>query len=152
MKTIAKKSRRYIAIRREIEQGEARLRKYLGRLVESSTKPGGSTYDYKPRMTFRAFCIIMRIDHALVGTPDYMGLAYWWDHEYKHSLRACTTKQRKKAHDALLAAGLALDGVSDEHERIIAWATNNGRQASKEMGGNWKPYRGSRPAKRKVTK
>jgi serine/threonine protein kinase len=35
-----------------------------------------------------------------VGTPDYMGLAYWWGQAYKHALREATTKQRKKAHDA----------------------------------------------------
>ena len=145
MTTKVKQSRRGRAAQREIEQDEARLRKYLGRLVPKTTKPGGSTYDYKPRMTFRAFCIMLRIDHALVGTPDYMGLAYWWDHEYKFDLREATPKQRKKAHDALLAAGLPLDGVSDEHARVIAWATNNGQQASKAMGGRWTPYRGPKP-------
>lgn len=152
MRTTVKQSRRGRAIQREIEQEEARLRKYLGRLVTSGTKPGGPTHDYKPRMTFRAFCIMMRIDHAFVGTPDYMGLAYWWDHEYKHTMRAATTKQCKKAHDAILAAGLRLGDISDEHEQIIAWATNNGEQAAKEMGCKWEPYTGPRPAKRKATK
>lgn len=149
MATAVKQSRRGRAVQREIEQEQARLRKYLGRLVSNGTKPGGPTHDYKPRMTFRMFCIMLQIDAAMVGTPDYMGLAYWWDHDYKHAMRAASTKQRKKAHDAILAAGLPLDGVSDEHAQIIAWATNNGQEAAKQMGGQWKPYAGPRPAKRK---
>jgi hypothetical protein len=147
MKTTVKKKRRltHAMLDREQEAAAARLRKHLGRLVSKGTKPGGPTHDYKPRMTFRMFCIVMRIDQAFVGTPDYMGIAYWWDHEYKHTMRDATTKERKKAHDALLAAGLPLDGVSDEHAQVIAWATNNGQQASKAMGGRWTPYRGPKP-------
>lgn len=52
-----------------------------------------------------------------------MGLAYWWSHEYKHTLRGATPRQRKKAHDAIVAAGLRLDGESDEHAAIISKAT-----------------------------
>jgi hypothetical protein len=139
-------------INREIDAEKASLRRRLSRLLRAETKPGGVTHDYKPRVTFRMFCILMRIDDAMVGTPDYMGLAYWWSHEYKHDLRAATPKERKRAHDAILDAGLELAGESEEHEQIIAWATNNGRQASKDMGVNWRPYRGPRPAKRKAKK
>lgn len=114
-------------IDREIEAQQASLRRRLSKLVTKDTKSGGSTYDYKPRLTFRMFCIMLRIDEAMIGTPDYMGLAYWWSHEYKHTLRDATTKQRKKAHDALLAAGLRLDGESDEHARIIARAAGEKR-------------------------
>jgi hypothetical protein len=151
MKTKTKMPRQTAAML-EQDAKNLSLRRRLSRIISRDIKAGGETCDYKPRVTFRMFCILMRIDSAMVGTPDYMGLAYWWSHEYKYDLRAATPRERKRAHDAILDAGLELDGESDEHERIIAWATNNGRQASKEMGGNWKPYRGSRPAKRKVTK
>lgn len=132
MKTATKKKRFTEAgLDREHEQKQARLRKYVGRLVTGHTKPGGFTYDYKPRMTFRMFCIFMRIDEAMIGTPDYAGIAYWWAHEYKHYLRDCTTKQRKKAHDALLDAGLRLDGVSDEHHRIIVKVTRPAKRSGR---------------------
>lgn len=153
MKTITKKKRlTHAMLDREQEAAAARLRKHLGRLVPKETKPGGPAYDYKPRMTFRMFCIVLQIDDAFIGTPDYMGLAYWWGQAYKHTLREATTKQRKKAHDAILAAGLPLTGESAEHAQIVAWATNNGQEAAKKMGGAWKPYAGPRPAKRRATR
>jgi hypothetical protein len=150
MKTIANRRRAASGACREIEREQASLRRRLSRIVSKETKPGGDTYDYKPRVTFRMFCILMKIDGAMVGTPDYMGLAYWWSHEYKHTMRAATTTERKRAHDAIVAAGLPLDGESDEHESIIAWATNNGRRACESMGVRWRPYAGPRPAKRKA--
>lgn len=110
----------------EAEAARAKLRRYVGRLTTYKSKDGEFTYDYKPRMTLRMFVVLMRIDEAMIGTPDYMGIAYWWSPEYKHDLRDATTKQRKKAHDALVKAGLRLDGESDEHARIIAWATSGG--------------------------
>ena len=38
---------------------------------------------------------------------------------YKHNMRDQPREVRKKIHDALLKAGLPLDGQSDEHSRII---------------------------------
>jgi hypothetical protein len=112
------------------------------------TTPGGPTSSYSLPLTLRAFEAVLTLDEKLVGTPDYMGVAYWWSHEYKWSLREATHKQRKRAHDAILAAGLSLDGESDEHAAIVAWATNNGQAAARNMGLGWKPYAGPRPAKR----
>lgn len=114
---------------RKFEAEKASLRRRLSRLVTKNTKPGGSTYDYKPRLTFRMFCIMLRIDEAMIGTPDYMGLAYWWDGEYKHTLRDASPKQRKIAHDRILAAGLRLDDVGSEHESIIERATRPAKKA-----------------------
>jgi len=153
MKTEAKESRGERKWRLEYEQKQSRLRKYLGRLVDTKTKSGGlADCGTGVALNFRMFCILLRIDDAMVGTLDYMGLAGWWSCEYKFDLREATPKERKKAHDAILAAGLPLDGVSDEHAQIVAWATNNGKRASDRMGGKWSPYRGPRPAKRKATR
>lgn len=153
MTTTAKENRSERAWRLECEQSHLRLRKYLGRLVSKNTKPGGrADCGGGAAVTFRMFCILMRIDDAMIGTPDYMGLSGWWHCEYKFDLREATPKERKKAHDAILAAGLPLGGVSDEHAQIVAWATNNGKRASERMGGKWSPYRGPRPAKRKAAR
>lgn len=96
-----------------------KIRRFVGRLVDDSVRAGGPADCRLPPVTARMFNVFHRIDEAMIGTPDYAGIAYWWDHEYKHPLRACTAKQRKKAHDAILAAGLPLDGVSDNHKMII---------------------------------
>lgn len=135
MKTATKPKKRYTRRdwEKECEDDARRLRNYLGRLISSNTEPGGTTHDYKPQMTFRMFCIMLRIDHAMVGTPDYMGLAGFWTDEgqYKHTLREATSKQRKKIHDAMLEAGLPLDGASPEHAAIIAWALGSGPRPAK---------------------
>jgi hypothetical protein len=108
-------------------------------------KPGGPTSSYSLPLTLRAFEAVLTLDEKLVGTPDYMGVAGWWAYEYKWWLRAATPRQRKRAHDAILAAGLPLDGESAHHAVIVAWATNNGQAAAKQAGARWTPYR---PTKR----
>lgn len=141
MATAVKQSRRGRAQQRETEEQQARLRRYLARLTDEKPGDGSDAYDYRPRLTTRMALIMLRIDGAMVGTPDYMGLAYWWGYAYKFDLREATPKQRKRAHDAILAAGLPLRGESAEHARIVAWATNNGEMAAKAMGVAWKPWK-----------
>lgn len=133
-KNTTRRSRAAIAEEKEHQEWCASLRRQLGKLVKEKPGDGTDAYDYKPRMTFRMFCIMMRIDQAMIGTPDYMGIAYWWSEEYKHSLRGCTPKERKAAHDKLLAAGLPLDGVSDQHREIISSCTR--RYARKEAAAH----------------
>jgi hypothetical protein len=129
-----KQSRAEAAYEKETQDSYARLRRTLGRLVKEKPGDGTGAYDYHPRVTFRMFCILMRIDLAMVGTPDYMGIAYFWAEEYKHSLRGCTPRERKDAHDRLLAAGLPLDGVSDQHREIISSAAR--RYIKRENAAN----------------
>lgn len=52
-------------------------------------------------------------------SPEYDGVAYYWSHAYRHSLRDCTAEQRQAVRDALIAAKLPLDGESTHHEAII---------------------------------
>jgi len=61
---------------------------------------------YLGDITFKAFDKLMRLDEKLVGTKDYMGIAYFWGHEYKHSLRDATYCQRRKIHNMALAANV----------------------------------------------
>jgi hypothetical protein len=97
-----------------------RIRKYVNRLTRYAPSEWGDKTSSTPgRLSFRMHMILNRIDDAMIGTPDYMGLAYWWAEEYKHHLRAATPGERKRAHDKLLDEGLPLDGVSDRHKEVI---------------------------------
>lgn len=62
---------------------------------------------------------LLELDRSLIGTPEYMGLAYFWAYEYRHFLRDCTVKSRKKVHDKILEAGLPVDSESPEVEAIV---------------------------------
>jgi hypothetical protein len=115
-------------------------------------KSGGPATCCSLPMTMRAFEAVLTLDEKFLGTADYMGVAYWWGYAYRHYLRAATGKERKRAHDGIVAAGLPLDGESKEHAAIVEWATNNGRRACEQMGVKWRPYTGPRPAKRKAVK
>jgi len=70
-------------------------------------------------ITFEAFEGIFKLDKTFVGTGNYLGLAYFWAHEYRHYLRDCTMAKRRKVHKKWLQAGLDLTGISDQHLSII---------------------------------
>ena len=71
-------------------------------------------------ITFDAFCKLDKLDRSFVGTPDYMGLAYFWGcNGVKHYLRDATIYQRKQVHKKWLERGLPLNGESEEHYKII---------------------------------
>jgi hypothetical protein len=56
---------------------------------------------------------IYRLDQSFVGTSDYMGVAYFWPHEFKHWLRACTVAERKKVHQLWLKNNLSFEAGID---------------------------------------
>ena len=55
------------------------------------------------------FSAIQKLDKSYVGTSNYMGLAYFWDHEVKHWLRDATPFQRVKVHKAFIANNVPFD-------------------------------------------
>lgn len=59
------------------------------------------------------------LDDAAIGTPEYQGIAYFWSHEYRYPMRDLSRAVRRRIHHAWLAAGLKLDGESDEHVHIM---------------------------------
>lgn len=69
--------------------------------------------------TLEAFAKIQDLDQTFVGTPHYMGIAYYWNYAYRHYLRDATGKQRKLVHDKLLAHNLDLNGETQMHTQII---------------------------------
>ena len=42
---------------------------------------------------------ILRLDKKYIGTENYMGVAYFWGHEYKHTLRELSYAKRRKIHN-----------------------------------------------------
>lgn len=78
---------------------------------------------------------LMEMDTAYVGTKNYMGLAYFWNCEYKHTLRDCNAQSRVAVHAAWLANGLDLAGVSKKHETIMLLALKQIAEAIKAAKG-----------------
>ena len=63
--------------------------------------------------TWNATDAIRQLDKSFVGTPDYMGVAYFWSHEFKHWLRNCTVAERKKVHQLWLKNNLSFEAGID---------------------------------------
>lgn len=59
------------------------------------------------------------IDTENIGTPNYMGIAAFWSHSFRHYLRSCSSARRVSVHDAFLAANLPLNGDSPAHAEIL---------------------------------
>jgi len=66
-----------------------------------------------------AFIALNHLDAGFIGTPDYMGIAYFWAMDYKHDLREASYSKRRKVHGAFLKAGLEVNGISKHHEEIV---------------------------------
>lgn len=60
-----------------------------------------------------------KADEENLGTPEYKGIAWFWHHHYRHSLRDCGPQRRIQVHHALIHAGLVLDDTSEKHHEII---------------------------------
>lgn len=50
-------------------------------------------------ISWEAMINIHRLDKKYIGTKDYMGVAYFWGHEYKHTMRDLTYAKRRKIHN-----------------------------------------------------
>ena len=88
---------------------------------------GTLNLDTLPHETFRQ---LMKLDMRLRGTPNYMGIAYFWHIDYKHYLRDCTYAQRRKIHHKFLKHNLALNGESVAHDQIILQVLHGKKLAS----------------------
>jgi hypothetical protein len=74
-------------------------------------------------LTSKAYAKVNDIDKKFVGTPDYMGLAYFWGQAYKHYLRDTSAVKRQQVHKEFLANKLDLTGESDKHQEIVTRVT-----------------------------
>ena len=70
-------------------------------------------------ITMDALSALLEVDRKFRGTDDYMGLAYFWAHDYKHYLRDASIAKRRVVHKKLLEEGLEVTVVSSRHEYIV---------------------------------
>ena len=72
-------------------------------------------------LSHTAYVAVIKLDTLYIGTDDYMGLAWFWNHEYNDYLRPenCTVKKRVAVHDAFVKAGLELKEASTKHLKLI---------------------------------
>lgn len=63
------------------------------------------------------------LDDKFVGTPNYIGIAWFWNNAYKHYLRGdikpISYLTRRRVHKAMLRAGLNVEGESEQHLAIV---------------------------------
>ena len=76
--------------------------------------------DYKlGQITIKGLHAMIELDKKFIGTEDYIGLASFWNHEYRYYLRDITYAKKRKIHKEWLKVGLDLEGISDQHFAII---------------------------------
>tara|TARA_R110000803_G_scaffold162144_1_gene225757 strand:- start:290 stop:535 length:246 start_codon:yes stop_codon:yes gene_type:complete len=66
-----------------------------------------------------AYKALHALDKTYIGTEDYMGIAWYHAHEFRHYMRDTTIAKRRNIHKILLSLDLPLNGDSDEHAEII---------------------------------
>lgn len=70
------------------------------------------------RVTAEATNALIALDDTFVGTKNYMGITYFWNHEYRHLFRD-NRRHWIKIHTAFMKNNLLVDGQSDKHLEII---------------------------------
>ena len=79
-----------------------------------------STYSINlETITWQATDALLKLDETFIGTPSYLGLAYFWAYEYRHYLRSASVAQCKKVHKKWLDADLDFLETSQAHWDII---------------------------------
>ena len=66
-----------------------------------------------------SYGLVMDLDTSLIGTRNYMGLAYFWDHDVKHTMREMTPKFRKVVHDTAMKNNLIKAGFVKTNNEFI---------------------------------
>ena len=61
------------------------------------------------RITYKAHNQLAQLDRSNVGSPDYMGIAAFWDQGFKLPLRELTPAKRRQAHEYMLARGALVE-------------------------------------------
>jgi len=82
-------------------------------------------------ISMQAYLALNRLDKTLIGTEDYIGVAYFWAWDYRYYLRDVSYAKRRQVHRTLLRDGLDVDSASDEHEAIIKDIVSRKRKSNK---------------------
>ena len=70
-------------------------------------KPKLESYNYNIQVNFpnskkTNWYKLRKLDKSFIGTSEYMGFAWFWDHEIKYYMREATAKQKKYIHDSFV--------------------------------------------------
>jgi len=85
------------------------------------------TVPLRLQVSIDAYTLLLELDKNFIGSSDYMGLAFFWSYEYRHTLRNVSNTVRRQIHEELLKAGLKVGGVSAQHELIFKKFANKVR-------------------------
>jgi len=77
-------------------------------------------------ITFEAFKKLYELDKSYVGTPNYMGIAYFWNHEYRHYLRDMSEYRRRLVHKKGLKENIDFLEVGKRQWDIIKYHYEKG--------------------------
>ena len=69
--------------------------------------------------TYNAFKEIYQIDKKFIGTYDYMGIAYFWSLDYKHTMRDLSEVDRRRVHNMWLDYNLDVSATSELHQELL---------------------------------
>ena len=70
-------------------------------------------------MPHEAYMLLWHSDKNFVGTKNYVGLAYYWNYDYRHYLRDASPYVKRKIHSEFIKHGLDLVGSTEKHLSII---------------------------------
>jgi hypothetical protein len=70
-------------------------------------KPKLESFNYNIQVNFPSskktnWHKLNKLDKSFIGTSEYMGFAWFWDHEIKHYMRDSSTKQKKYIHNSFV--------------------------------------------------
>ncbi|NNE32499.1 MAG: hypothetical protein HKN40_09030 [Winogradskyella sp.] len=71
-------------------------------------------------ISYGASSEIRKLDKKFVGTEDYMGVAFFWSHEYKHTLRDVSITQRRTIHHKALKLGIDFTKVGVKQWELLS--------------------------------
>ena len=66
-----------------------------------------------------AFTKMYELDKQFIGTENYIGLAYYWNYEYRQYLRDAKQYIRMKVHNSFLIENLPIADATEKHFQII---------------------------------
>tara|TARA_B100000949_G_scaffold232038_1_gene245313 strand:- start:553 stop:888 length:336 start_codon:yes stop_codon:yes gene_type:complete len=83
-----------------------------------------------PHEVFRG---LEKLDKGYIGSPNYMGLAFYWAWEYRHFLREASLSQRRRVHKQALDLGLDMLKVGVEQWQLIGRVLRKPNSAAREI-------------------
>lgn len=102
------------------------------RTADTRIAQGIATLDVT-NLTDKARNALIKLDEKYIGTDNYMGVAFFWNEEYKWWLRDATAKVRRKVHAAFVKAKLKPDEYSPEHRAVVTKFFPDAEKRLKEM-------------------